>query len=146
MKNKIFFDCEGVYTNDSFWISSSGEISKGFCTKDVRATRELIANGYEVYIITASTWPGIHNFCKKTGAEVIIERDKSKIDVSDCIVVVNDSWDIPLLKNSCKVFLPNDFNKRDLEPHLKRFEECDIIICKRIGGQGVVDEILKYLI
>lgn len=137
---KIFIDCDGVLTDDKIWITSTGEISKGFNTKDIRSIRELISNGFEVYIVTASSWPGTEMFAKKTGAEVIIERDKSKIDCKGQIIVVNDSWDIPMAKKAGYVFVP-----KDCIPYYEKMDRA-VYFMKTKGGAGVIAEVLENII
>jgi 3-deoxy-D-manno-octulosonate 8-phosphate phosphatase (KDO 8-P phosphatase) len=136
---KIICDCDGVLTDGKIWISTNGEISKGFNSRDVRAIRELIANGYEFVILTASSWPGLKAFAKKTGAEIIVKRDKSEVDSSGCIVIVDDAWDIKLLKNASLAFAPKN---------------CDLCvkviggihILETNGGEGVISELARILI
>ncbi len=139
MSKIIYCDIDGVLTDGKIWISQTGEISKGFNTRDIRAIRELIANGYEVNLVTASSWPGIHSFIEKTGAYVIVEREKAKIETKGCIVVADDAWDLAMVRKAKKAYAPKN---------------CDICVkavpgikvLKTKGGQGVIAELLTELV
>jgi 3-deoxy-D-manno-octulosonate 8-phosphate phosphatase (KDO 8-P phosphatase) len=137
-KNVIYCDCDGVLTDNKFWISSKGEVSKGFHTKDVRAIRELIANGFEFYIVTASSWAGLKVFAEKTGAVIIHERDKSKIDTTGCIVIGDDVWDLPMLNKARYVILPADSNLNLIGRTVHR--------SAMNGGNGMLSSIVEPLI
>lgn len=105
----IVCDCDGVLTDGKVWISTSGEISKGFCTRDIRAIRELISMGFEFFIVTASSWPGMQIFEQKTGASVIVKRDKGLLNFGDDYIGMgDDSWDIKMLRNAKVKFCPAD--------------------------------------
>lgn len=141
--NIIITDCDGVLTDGKTWVNHEGEITKGFNTKDVAAIREIISLGYEVYIITASSWPGLDKWAKKTGAIVIHSRDKGSIkhivDDKPYIAVGDDVWDIPLLKNAALKFAPSDSIEaiKDVE---------GVRILNKKGGEGIMAELLKYLV
>jgi 3-deoxy-D-manno-octulosonate 8-phosphate phosphatase (KDO 8-P phosphatase) len=75
---KIIIDFDGVLTDGKVFYTHDGKIFKGLNTRDVRAIRELISLGYDVVILTASSWPGSAEFAKKTGSEVVILKEKNK--------------------------------------------------------------------
>lgn len=140
--NIIITDCDGVLTDGKTWVNQQGEITKGFNTKDVAAIREMISLGYEVYIITASSWPGLDKWAKKTGAVVIHSRDKGNlkhiIDDKPYIAVGDDVWDIPLFKNAVACYAPSD----SIEA-IKGIK--GVTILNKKGGEGVLSELLKYI-
>jgi len=140
--NVIVTDCDGVLTDGKTWMTQHGEISKGFNTRDVSAIREMISMGYEVYIVTASSWPGTEKWAKKTGATVLYLRDKQKvkdlIGNKAYIAVGDDVWDFGLLKGAYRSFCPSD----SLEA-IKATK--GVTILKTEGGKGVMAELLKHL-
>jgi YrbI family 3-deoxy-D-manno-octulosonate 8-phosphate phosphatase len=138
----IVTDCDGVLTDGKTWVNHQGEITKGFNTKDVSAIREMISLGFEVHIITASSWPGLKKWASKTGAEVHIFRDKGQIKniIGDqpYIAIGDDVWDLRLFAYAYASFCPSDSVEAvKSEPKVK--------ILKSKGGSGVMAEILTYL-
>ena len=69
MTNIIITDADGVLTDGTLTIDHKGEkVFKKFHTRDVRAIRELVANGFEIYILSADEWEGTRHFAEKVGA------------------------------------------------------------------------------
>lgn len=135
----IIFDVDGVLTDGKFWIDSHGERSKGFNTRDIRGLRELIAKGYQVYLITASSWSGMESFAEKTGVEIKVLRDKSEFKIDEpFICIVDDAWDIPLIKNASQSYCPSDANE-----FIK--QKPGVQILKTKGGEGVAAEMAMIL-
>ncbi len=135
----IIFDVDGVLTDGKFWVDTNGASSKGFNTRDVRGIKELISKGYEVQLITASSWAGLKSFADKTGAEIKVLRDKSEIEIQeDFICVVDDSWDLPLIKKSKTTYCPSDAFWV-----VKAIEGVNILQTK--GGEGVAAEMASIL-
>lgn len=136
----IVLDCDGVLTDGKFWISHKGEISKGFCTRDLRAIRELISHGFEVFIVTASSWNGMDCYEKKSGASVIVMRDKTQLNFGeDYIGVGDDSWDLDMLQKAKYKFCPSDAVES-----VKSIEGMKILQTK--GGDSCVMELLIELV
>ncbi len=139
----ILIDCDGVLTDGKLYIDHDGRKSfKAFHTRDVRAIRELVSLGFAVHIITADDWPGSFHFAEKTGAEVIVSRDK-KLDASKYspyIAIGDDAWDVGMLLNARIAFAPGDCD----------FSVLDLCLppssyLKTKAGQGVVAEMLRVL-
>lgn len=132
----IIIDCDGVLTSGQVWYTSKGERSKGFNSRDIRAIRELIANGFQVIICTQSTWPGVQHFANRTGAEVIIAQDKP-IPTEPFIMIGDDVPDIELMKKAELSFCPVDADEA-VKPY------CQVL--HTAGGEGVISEVVKYLV
>lgn len=139
MENKILIDCDGVLTDGKIWVNRHGQITKGFHTHDVAAIRELISHGFEVCIVSASTWPGIDSFCAKTGASFINERNKSALSFKDYIAIGDSRWDIEFLKKATRKFCPNTAVRA-----VKNIE--GIVVLDVAGGEGCIEEMLNYLL
>ncbi len=45
-----------VLTDGKIWVNHQGEIIKSFNNKDLGAIKELLAMGFQVHIVTASSW------------------------------------------------------------------------------------------
>lgn len=138
----IVTDCDGVLTDGKTWVTATGEITKGFQSRDVAAIKEIISRGYEVIIVTASSWPGLDEWARKTGAQVVVMRDKAKIKsiIGDkpYIAVGDDVWDLRLFAGAYMSFCPADSVEAiKTEPGAR--------VLKRRGGEGVMAEILNYL-
>ena len=140
MPKIILIDCDGVLTDGRLTIDHRGEKPfKQFHTRDVRAIRELIFNGYEVIIVSADDWPGIHYFAEKVGADVFISRDKGKIPYKNYFAVGDDVWDLEMLKKAKKAFIPADadFSLKNI-PGVK--------VLETMGGHGVIAEVCREIL
>jgi 3-deoxy-D-manno-octulosonate 8-phosphate phosphatase KdsC-like HAD superfamily phosphatase len=139
----LVVDCDGVLTDGKFWVDSDGNIMKGFNCLDVRAIREFLANGWTVDIITASTWKGMVSFGRKTGANVIVLRDKSLYESKEpFIAIIDDAWDIPLMDKPVHVFFPYQSYLSQYTP--ANFSKWDLLTVT--GGGGVIAELAKVLL
>lgn len=136
----ILIDCDGVLTDGKLTIDRNGEKQfKQFHTRDVRAIRELIFNGYEVVIVSADDWPGIYHFADKVGADVYISRDKNDLPFKSYAAVGDDAWDVQMLQKAKMAFCPADADPSTLTvPGIQR------LVTK--GGCGVIAEIARELL
>lgn len=143
--NVIVSDCDGVLTDGRLNIDHTGEkMFKSFHSKDVRAIRELVAQGFEFYIVTADDWPGGKEFAEKVGAIFVYLRDKSKVreHIGDrpFLAIGDDVWDVPMLKIAEVAFIPSDGHA---------FSELQVPGHKRLpvaGGRGVIAELLNWIL
>ena len=141
MTSTLLIDCDGVLTDGRLHIDHTGEkMFKAFHTRDVRAIRELIYNGFEVVIITADDWPGIFHFAKKVGAVVEIVRDKGKITHPEYIAIGDDAWDIPMLRRAKKAFAPCNADQAVFN------QVPSVITLATRGGEGVIADMLRHLL
>lgn len=139
---KILLDFDGVLTDGKIFYTHSGEQFKGINTKDIRAIRELISYGYEVIILTASKWPGSKFFAEKTGADIIVLKDKSLYlkDLKEKYIAVGDDvWDISLINKANFFFAPKNADKS-----LRKYKKVKFL--KTNGGEGVIAELVWLLI
>jgi 3-deoxy-D-manno-octulosonate 8-phosphate phosphatase KdsC-like HAD superfamily phosphatase len=136
----VLVDCDGVLTDGHLTIDRKGEkMFKRFHTRDVRAIRELIFNGYEVVITTADDWEGVFHFADKVGAEVFYCKDKCLIPYTDFIAVGDDAWDIPILKRAKESFCPVD-----ADPFVLSLPGINVLETK--GGNGVIAELVRKIL
>lgn len=134
----ICIDLDGVLTDGKVWVSHTGQITKGFHTRDLTAIRELIANGYGVNIVTASSWDGAENYLRKSGAELHVIRNKELIPFDFDIAVGDSAWDIPMLTRAKEMFCP-----ADSAMEIKTLDGMNILQTK--GGEGVILELCRIL-
>jgi 3-deoxy-D-manno-octulosonate 8-phosphate phosphatase KdsC-like HAD superfamily phosphatase len=137
----ILIDFHGVLTDGKQSISHDGTFMFDHIhTRDVRAIRELVARGFIVVILTASSNPVIEHFARKVGAEICVARDKSvMLDRFGFYVGVGDDvWDLQMLKQAERCFCPGD-----ADPLVKEIEGIEIL--DTAAGRGCLAEILPKL-
>jgi 3-deoxy-D-manno-octulosonate 8-phosphate phosphatase KdsC-like HAD superfamily phosphatase len=139
--NTICIDFHGVLTDGRMQISSDGMTAyETVHVKDTAAIRELIARGWEVYVVTSSKSPLIDVYCKKVGCVKIQDRLKQRVFLDRPYIAVGDSaFDVQMLKGAAKAYCP-----ADAEDVVKETE--GVIWLETNGGEGVVAELLKKLI
>ena len=136
----LLIDCDGVLTDGKLTIDHTGQkMFKQFHTRDVRAIRELIYNGYEVVIVSADDWEGIYHFANKVGASTYISRDKSDLPYKEYIAIGDDAWDVKMLMNAKQAYCP-------LDAHISVLDLPGIIRLPVKGGQGVISTLLRHII
>ena len=138
----VVIDCDGVLTDGKLTINSTGtKLLKQFHTRDVRAIRELVSTGHEVYIVTADDWEGTKHFAEKVGAQYVYMRDKSKVPDMlgnrPYICVGDDAWDIPMITAAKIAFCPSN-----ADTLVKKFSQETLQVK---GGEGVISELLHAL-
>lgn len=138
----VVIDCDGVLTDGKLTINSKGDkLLKQFHTRDVRAIRELVSSGTEVYIVTADDWEGTRHFADKVGAIYVYMRDKSKVPDMlgnrPYICVGDDAWDIPMITAAQVSFCP-----ANADTLVKTF--CHGVLDTK-GGEGVIAELLHVM-
>lgn len=132
-------DVDGVLTDGKIWVTHKGEISKGFNSRDLAAIRELISNGHQVHIVTASSWPGAESYMNKSGAEFHILRNKEEIPFQYDVAVGDSAWDIPMLRKARFMFCP-----KDAQSEVRIMKDMNILQTK--GGGGIMAELVEIFI
>lgn len=140
----VLIDVDGILTDGRFHIDHTGEkLFKSFHTRDVRAIRELVFNGYEITLISADDWPGLNFFAEKVGADVLFLREKEKLPESllkrEFIAIGDDAWDVPMLKRAKLAFCPSD-----ADASVMRLPSILPLHCQ--GGAGVIAHLVRYLL
>lgn len=136
----LLIDFHGTLTDGKLNISHDGTIFESCCVRDVRAIREFIASGWEVYIVTQSSSKIIEAFARKVGCEIIVARDKTQVVPNLPYTMVGDDVsDIPLLEKAERAFCPQDADRAVLM-------KCDIGLLKSKGGTGVIAELARMLL
>lgn len=138
---KIIIDCDGVLTDGKVWYDHNGHRTKAFHSRDIWGIRDLISRGYEVQIMTASSWPGLPAFASRTGATVTQQRIKTA--EGPYIAVVDDVWDIELARGAIESFFPADAFLAKIADTLAL--EVAPTILKTKGGEGVIAELATLI-
>lgn len=134
----ILIDFHGVLTDGKLNMSHDGVLFESMHVRDTRAIRELIALGYEVVIVTASTSKIIDAYCEKVGCRKVVLRDKSQINCHDFIAVGDDVIDIPMMSRAIKAYCPSDADETVLQ--------CKFVkVLDAKGGQGVIAELVREI-
>lgn len=134
----ICCDIDGCLTDGKIWVNHQGEIIKSFNNKDIGAVKELISMGYQVYFVTASSWPGAEHYLRRSGAELHIIRNKEAIPFDYEIAIGDSAWDIPMMVKAKYIFCPADAT---LE--VKCLDGIYHLDTK--GGQGIMLEMVRIL-
>lgn len=139
----ILIDFHGVLTNGKINISADGQTQyETVHTKDIAAIRELIANGFAVYIITSSDSKIIDAYCNKVGCVKIHSRIKSAdilVNYQPYIAIGDSAFDLNLLLCAYLAFAP-----ADADPVLLLNSKITTLKCK--GGDGCIAEILPCIL
>ncbi len=129
-------DLDGVLTDNKIWVNHKGKIIKSFNSKDLTAIKELISNGHEVNIVTASSWAGAELYLKKSGANMIKIRNKELIPFNYDVAVGDSAWDIPMFQTAELRFCPADAVKE-----VQCLPGMQVLQTK--GGEGVILELCR---
>jgi len=137
--NILVIDCDGVLTDGTLTIDCKGEkLFKKFHTRDVRAIRQFVASGYEVYIVTADDWDGTMHFAEKVGAHCKVLKDKSRVAEMlhnrPYIAVGDDAWDVPMIAGATHAYCPANADTV--------VKATGAHVLKSNGGEGVIAELL----
>ena len=134
----LLTDFHGVLTDGKLNIAHDGTMFESCCVRDVRALREFVANGWEVYIVTQSSSKIIETFAKKVGVEVIVSRNKTAAKPDRPFVMVGDDVaDLPLFYGAERSFCPYDADST---------VKTIAIVLRSKGGEGVIAELATLLL
>lgn len=140
--NNILIDFHGVLTDGKQTVSHDGSYMFDHVhVRDIRAIRELVARGYLVTIVTASSSPIIASFAQKVKCGHIVARDKKSIlsIFKEFIAIGDDAWDVPMLEHARRAFCPADADWSVLKIEgIERLETP--------GGAGCIAEMLRKLL
>lgn len=134
----ICCDIDGCLTDGKIWVNHQGEIIKSFNNKDLGAIKELLSLGFQVNLVTASSWPGADSYLKKSGASLHVIRNKETIPFEYDIAIGDSGWDIPMMVKARFMFCPND---AALE--VKCLD--GMYILDTNGGGGIMLELVRIL-
>lgn len=134
----ICCDIDGCLTDGKIWVNHQGEIIKSFNNKDLGAIKELISLGFQVNLVTASSWPGADSYLKKSGASLFTIRNKETIPFEYDIAIGDSAWDIPMLRKARFLFCP-----KDASLEVRYLDGIYVLDTK--GGEGIMLELVRVL-
>lgn len=140
----IIFDLDGVLTDGKQYIDASGgKQLKAVSARDKLGLKRLIAQGYQITILTMDDWAGTKTWFEGIGCKFFVTHRKNlfPIDKESTIGVGDDRDDYQWL---CKCAY--SYTVSDADPDLQ--EKKDITVLSVKGGAGVVnyiENILKLL-
>ena len=109
---RIVVDVDGCLTDGKVYYTHDGKRIKGFHSRDIRALREFVSKGIEVVLLTQSSWPGMEEYADRTGAQVVVERNKDSWVANNrdvpYIAIGDDAPDIQLLSCAVEAYCPID--------------------------------------
>ncbi len=146
--DSIFYDFDGVMTNNKFIMDQNGIELVELSRADGFGISQLKKLGYDQIIISTEKNPVVRARSKKLKItcyhgvkdkkKLLIEYcKKNKIKLSNTAFVGNDLNDLEVMKIVGFTFCPADANKKILEIS-------DFIVEKK-GGDGVIREILSII-
>ena len=147
--NTFIFDVDGVFTDGTVTITSTGEMLRKMSIKDGFALKTAIQKGYNVCIISGGTNEGVRNRFKGLGVTDIYlgahyKEDPLKeymdvygIKAEQILYMGDDLPDVPVMQ---MVALPTC--PQDAVPEVKE-------VCKYIshinGGHGCVRDVIEQV-
>lgn len=153
--NTILLDCDGVLTDGSVQYDEHGKRHKTFHSRDITGIQRLVKAGFDVWVLSKSTWPGLFNFtyrCKCTGTINVsdkLEWVATHLPHNSYIAIADDYTDLRFLQNAEIAFMPDNADRQliqamrtDVRNNLRRAEN---LIVTRSGGTGVIGDMIYHL-
>ena len=145
----VFFDFDGVFTDNRVLVSDDGKESVQCYRSDGIGLEKLRKLGIECMVISAETNPVVSERCRKLKIDCIqgcknkLEAmkkilDEKKIMAQECIFVGNDDGDL-----ECMQYIGFSVAVADAYPIIKRNA---LIILDRKGGYGAVRELCELVV
>ena len=158
----ILVDCDGVLTDGKKYVDHLGNRQMiAFHSRDSIACKALVEMGFQVIVLTMSTFEGITNYWKRHGAQTVMAWGRDKvtalepcgIDWEKTIGIGDDVTDICYLEKCKKSYCPLNAHSILLNcaiPAIARgqrrlpkdFKLVDIDTLKVNGGEGILSELL----
>lgn len=144
------FDVDGVFTDGTVLVTSSGELLRSMSVKDGYAVKTAIQKGYNVCIITGGTNPGVKERLKGLGVTDFymgahhkldpLEEymELYKIDRRNVLYMGDDLPDIPPMK---VVALPSSPQNAVAE-----VKAISAYVSHKNGGDGCVRDIIEQVL
>ncbi len=140
----LLIDVDGVLTDGTVTVDQDGRRFKTFNARDSRAIAELVAQGWEVHVVSASGWPGLEPYLRRSPALVHPDHEKTEEALREIVMgrpyiaVGDDVWDTEMLRGSVLAFCP-----RDADPAVINLPGVVRLVTE--GGRGVIAELVRVL-
>ena len=143
------FDVDGVFTDGTVQITTSGELLRTMSIKDGYAVKQAVEAGYKICVITGGTNPGVEKRLAGLGVTDIHLGIHDKIRVLDDFIVKYDMAadsiaymgdDLPDIEAMRKVGVATCPN--NAVPEIKAISD---YVSHRNGGDGCVRDIIEQV-
>lgn len=143
------FDVDGVFTDGTVQITTSGELLRTMSVKDGYAVKQAIEAGYKICVITGGTNPGVEKRLAGLGVTDIHLGIHDKIKVLDDFIAKNElaadsiaymGDDLPDIEAMRKVGVASCPNNAVAE--IKAISD---YVSHRNGGDGCVRDIIEQV-
>jgi len=143
------FDVDGVFTDGTVQITTSGELLRTMSVKDGYAVKQAVEAGYKICVITGGTNPGVEKRLAGLGVTDIHLGIHDKIKVLDDFIAKNDiaadsiaymGDDLPDIEAMRKVGVASCPNNAVAE--IKAISD---YVSHRNGGDGCVRDIIEQV-
>ena len=148
--NTFIFDVDGVLTDSSLLVTSSGELLRIMNTRDGLALKKAIENNYNVAIISGGKNEGVKTRLEKLGIDDVYlgyhtknkafkdYLSKSNIDPSNVLYMGDDLPDIPVMKQVALPCCPQDA--------VAEVKSVSKYISHINGGRGAVRDVIEQVL
>lgn len=143
----IFYDFDGIFTNNKFYLTSKNEEIYYFNKSDSLAISLIKSLNIEQTIITAEKSNIVNLRAKKMGINVLVSNKKledikniikqKNLKINNVAFIGNDLNDLAAIKYLKHTFCPKDSD----ELVIKYSNHC----LKKNGGEGVIKEFFKTI-
>lgn len=146
----FIFDVDGVLTDGTVTITSSGEMLRKMNIKDGYALKTAVDNGFNVCIISGGTSNGVRTRLKGLGIKDIylgannkIKRFEEYLDINNIktesvLYMGDDIPDVPVMKLAGLSCCP-----QDAVPEIKAISK---YISHKYGGKGAVRDVIEQVL
>ncbi len=148
--NTFIFDVDGVMTDGTVILSSSGEMVRKMHTKDGLAIRKAVDAGFNVAIISGGNSEMVKNRMNYLGVKDVYLKVQDKIEVFENYLIMNQiepknvlymGDDLPDYEVMTKVGLATC--PQDACPEIKGISE---YISNKNGGEGCVRDVIEQVL
>ena len=148
--NTFIFDVDGVMTDGTVILSSSGEMVRKMHTKDGLAIRMAIDAGFNIAIISGGNSEMVKNRMNYLGVKDVFLKVHDKIEVFENYLIMNQieaknvlymGDDLPDYEVMTKVGLATC--PQDACPEIKSISE---YISDKNGGEGCVRDVISQVL
>lgn len=135
----LVLDVDGTLVSAKQPVDHEGrKVYKYFHTRDSVCIRKLLEHGYNVLLVTSSSWLGVEMWAKKIGCEYIYTKHKHELGLDwDTVLSVGDDYylDKQMLDMSAEACIVSDADIRLLKCN-------DYVILDTKGGDGIMSELI----
>ncbi|WP_373533233.1 KdsC family phosphatase [Vampirovibrio sp.] len=144
----VVFDFDGVFTDNTVWVTEDGKESVRCWRSDGLGLEKLRLSGLPVWVLSTEVNPAVAHRCKKLGLPV----QHGLANKQEALIALTQKLGVPLLNT---VYVGNDINDRGcLEiaglPVVVQDAHPDVLPLakyqtQRAGGFGAVREVCDWL-